>query len=134
MCIVFRFFVKAGHRASQRFHEALTAEERSRGLAETMAAPAFPDDVHRLTLDAASPAIGGTVVTLNIRAKTGASVVAVMRGGAIVRNIGPEWEFRMGDTLFALGDSRQVAALKDLLGMTRTDPTDNPPPAGARPA
>ena len=129
-----RFFVKAGHRASQRFHEALTAEERSRGLAETMAAPAFPDDVHRLTLDAASPAIGGTVVTLNIRAKTGASVVAVMRGGAIVRNIGPEWEFRMGDTLFALGDSRQVAALKDLLGTTRTDPPDNPPPAGARPA
>ena len=123
-----RFFAKAGRRASQRFYEALTAEERREGLAETMAAPALPDDVHRLVLDAASPAIGGTVVTLNIRAKTGASVVAVERGGKVVRNIGPEWEFRMGDALLALGDSRQIAALKDLLGTTLTD---RPEPASA---
>ena len=62
-------------------------------------------------------AIGGTVVTLNIRAKTGASVVSVMRDGHLHRNIGPEWEFHIGDTLGVLGEGAQIAALKDLLGV-----------------
>ena len=111
------FFSKAGQRAAQRFHEALTAEERRESLAVTMTLPEPPGDVHRLVLGAGSPAVGGTVVTLNIRAKTGATVVAVLRDGRTVRNIGPEWEFRIGDTLLVLGDAGQVAALKDLLGV-----------------
>ena len=113
-----RFFVKAGRRATQRFCEALTAEERRAGLREMMTISLPEGTVQRLQLDADSPAIGETVVTLNIRAKTGASVVAVRRGGQVVRNIGPEWEFRIGDELSVLGDQQQVAALKDLLGVT----------------
>ena len=112
-----RMFAKAGRRASQRFHEALTAEERRESLAATMTLPEPSGDVHRLVLGAGSPAVGGTVVTLNIRAKTGATVVAVVRDGRTVRNIGPEWEFRIGDTLLVLGDASQVVALKDLLGV-----------------
>ncbi|MBO7684123.1 MAG: cation:proton antiporter [Kiritimatiellae bacterium] len=113
-----RLFSKAGRRASQRFHEALTAEERREGMAAAMTVPAPPGDVHRLVLGAGSPAVGGTVVTLNIRAKTGASVVAVVRDGQVTRNVGPEWEFRIGDELLVLGDARQTGALKDLLGVT----------------
>lgn len=113
-----RLFAKAGRRASQRFHEALTVEERREGLAATMTVPAPAGDVHHLVLGAGSPAVGGTVVTLNIRAKTGASVVAVVRDGTMTRNIGPEWEFRIGDELLVLGDSHQIVALKDLLGIT----------------
>ena len=122
-----RFFAKAGRRATQRFHEALTAEERREALAVSMETPALPEGVHALTLDAASPAVGGTVVTLNIRAKTGASVVAVVRNGKTVRNIGPEWEFAIGDTLIAMGDSHQMAALKDLLGLTAPDASEAAP-------
>ena len=113
-----RFFVKAGRRASQRFFEALTAEERREGLAATMALPEPDGDVHRLVLGAGSPAVGGSVVTLNIRAKTGASVVAVVRDGRTFRNVGAEWEFRIGDEIVAIGGARQIAALKDLLGVT----------------
>ena len=113
--IGWRRFVKAGSRATQRFQEALTAEERRESLARTMAV-AVPDGVE-IELPVTSPAIGGTVVTLNIRAKTGASVVSVVRGGVVTRNIGPEWEFRAGDTIVALGDHSQIAALKDLLGV-----------------
>ena len=40
-----------------------------------------------------------------------------MRDGRQYRNIGPEWEFRIGDTLGVIGDSVQVAALKDMLGI-----------------
>ena len=122
-----RFFVKAGRRATQRFHEALTAEERREALAVSMETPALPDGVHALTLDAASPAVGGTVVTLNIRAKTGASIVAVVRNGEKVRNIGPEWEFAIGDTLIAMGDAHQMAALKDMLGLTAPDAAEAAP-------
>jgi K+/H+ antiporter YhaU regulatory subunit KhtT len=77
-----------------------------------------PEDVvHRLTLAADSPAVGETTVTLNIRAKTGASVVSVIRDGKVTRNIGADWEFRIGDTLVVLGNGAEVAALKDLLGV-----------------
>ena len=74
--------------------------------------------VHRFTIDLASPAVGGSVVTLDIRAKTGASIISVERNGEIIRNVGPEIEFVPGDILVALGDGAQIAALKDLLGIT----------------
>lgn len=111
-----RHFVKAGVRATKRFHDALTAEERRESLARTMEL-AVPAGVE-IALPATSPAIGGTVVSLNIRAKTGASVVSVVRGGVVARNVGPEWEFRAGDRIVALGNHAQIAALKDLLGVT----------------
>jgi len=41
-----------------------------------------------------------------------------VRGGVVARNIGPEWEFRAGDVVVAFGNHAQIAALKDLLGVT----------------
>ena len=114
--IGWRRFVKVGSRATRRFQEALTAEERRESLERTMAV-AVPDGIE-IDLPVTSPAIGGTVVSLNIRAKTGASVVSVVREGVVVRNIGPEWEFCAGDRLVAIGSHAQIAALKDLLGVT----------------
>ena len=112
-----RFFAKMGRQATQRLHASLSAEERRESLRRTMAIVVPDGAMHRLTIGANSPAVGGTVVTLNIRAKTGASVVSVMRDGQMHRNIGPEWEFRIGDTLGVLGDGAQIAALKDMLGI-----------------
>lgn len=113
-----RFFVKAGRRATSRFQEALTAEERREGLVRMTTVTVPEGTIHRLGLDADSPAIGETVVSLDIRAKTGASIVSVYRDGQIHRNIGPEWEFQIGDVLVALGEPSQIAALKDLIGVT----------------
>ena len=111
------FFVRAGRRATARFQEALTAEERRAGLEKTLSVTIPEGTLHRLTLDASSPAVGGSVVSLNIRAKTGASVVSVIRDGEATRNIGPEWEFQAGDKLVVIGDAGQFAALKELLGV-----------------
>ena len=113
-----RFFVKMGRRATQRFQEAITAEERREGLVKMTTVTMPEGTIQKLKLGADSPAVGETVVSLNIRAKTGASVVSVIRGGQITRNIGPEWEFQIGDILVALGDPPQIAALKDLVGVT----------------
>ena len=113
-----RFFVKAGRGATLRFQEALTAEERQEGLARMMTVAMPEGAFQKLELTSGSPAIGETVVTLNIRAKTGASVVAVCRQEKVYRNIGPDWEFQVGDVLVTIGEQSQIAALKDLLGVT----------------
>ena len=113
-----RFFVRAGRKATQRFHEALSAEERKEGLIRTMTIAVPEGTIQRLRLTADSPAVGESVVSLNIRAKTGASVLSVHRGAEIVRNVGPDWEFQIGDVLVVMGDPPQIAALKDLLGVT----------------
>ena len=113
-----RFFAKAGHRAFVRFAEAANAEERREKKPRHIQFSVPEDVVHKITLPAESPAIGASVVTLNIRAKTGASVVSVIRDGETNRNIGAEWEFMIGDTLVVMCDTRQLAALKDLLGVT----------------
>lgn len=112
-----RFFLKAGRRATQRFNDALSAEERREGFKKMMTITIPEGTLNELKLGANSPAIGGNVVTLNIRAKTGASIVSVIRGGKAFRNIGPDWEFQIGDVLVAIGDAHEIAALKDLLGV-----------------
>ena len=109
-------FVKAGRRATKRFQEALTAEERSAGLVRMTTVSVPEGTIRRLRLKADSPAVGETVVTLNVRAKTGASVVSVFRDGQITRNIGPDWVFQEGDTLVVIGDPPQIEALADLVG------------------
>lgn len=113
-----RFFSNAGRQAVARFNEAMTADERREKLAKMMTLSLPEGTLHKLSLSMGSVAIGSNVVSLNIRAKTGASVVAVERKGAVIRNIGPDVDFRVGDTLVALGEPRQIAALKDLLGIT----------------
>ena len=109
-------FVKAGRRATKRFQEALTVQERSEGLVRMTSVSVPEGTIHRIELRESSRAIGETVVSLNVRAKTGASVVSVYRDGQITRNIGPEWTFEAGDVVVALGDRLQIAALKNLLG------------------
>ena len=112
-----RFFKKATARAKERFDEALATDARLADLGAMITIQVPENAFYRLTLPPDSPAVGGTVVTLNIRAKTGASVVSVERDGEVRRNIGPEWVFRAGDTLVALGEPEQVAALRALLGI-----------------
>ena len=111
-----RFFRRVGMRAVTRFTESLDAEERREKLAQLVEVR-LPEGVHALHLAASSPAVGGTVVTLDIRAKTGASVLAVRRRGETIRNPGPALEFLADDELIVSGDGAQLAALKDLLGI-----------------
>ncbi len=97
-----RSFRRAGNQAMTRFREALTAEERREGIAKAVVSALPADALDELTIPNGSAAIGGTVVTLNIRVRTGASVVAVRRAGVETRNIGAEWTFQAGDTINAL--------------------------------
>ena len=113
-----RIFIKAARAASRNFSEALKTDERLAALSREVTLSLPVDSVTRLDIGADSPAVGMTVAALDIRAKTGASVFSVERGDVEIRNIGPGFEFSSGDVLTVVGDGAQVAALKDLLGIT----------------
>ncbi|MBP5285666.1 MAG: hypothetical protein ILO34_06100, partial [Kiritimatiellae bacterium] len=112
-----RFFAMAGRRAVTRLNEALAADSRPAADDGETRALAIPSDAFgRLTVREGSPAIGETVVSLNIRAKTGASVVSLERDGETMGNPGPETRVRAGDTLGVMGEREQVEAARKLLG------------------
>ena len=113
-------FQRAGRVAGYRFNSALTAERRRtrRATAEGNVTLTVPGDYYvHLDIAAGSPAVGESIKSLDIRAKTGASVVAVERAGERFRNPGPSWTFEAGDVAVVIGDPPQLAALKAMLGM-----------------
>jgi K+/H+ antiporter YhaU regulatory subunit KhtT len=52
---------------------------------------------------------------LDIRARTGASVVAIERDGQLTTNPAPSFALRSGDRLLVLGDGEALAKLAKLL-------------------
>lgn len=118
-----RFFQKGAARAGVRLSEAMNADERLRNFTHeipdnplVLTVPA--EKVHQIVIPDLSPAIGLSVAQLGIRAKTGATIIRVNRDGRLHRNTGPDWVFRAGDLVVAYGEGPQIAALKDLLGVT----------------
>lgn len=117
-----RFFSRSFAAASRRIKEAMKADEHLRherpDLPENPFLIAEPAElIHRVSVPETSPAIGVSIAALNIRAKTGANVFRVVRGGKLHRNPGPGWVFEPNDLVLAYGDHAQIAALKDLLGV-----------------
>ena len=118
-----KFFMKAAKRTSKRLVDAVSADEKIR--AEHRDLPQNPlvltvpaELVHKVIVPYLSPAIGATIAQLNIRAKTGANIIRVSRAGRLHRNPGPDWVFAPRDLVIAYGTGPQIAALKDMLGVT----------------
>ena len=109
---------KAGSLAYANFTEALKTDERLAALSKEVFLAIPEDSVTSLAIGADSPAAGLTVASLGVRAKTGASIFSVERDGTEICNIGPGFVLAPGDVLTVVGDGTQVAALKDLLGIT----------------
>ena len=110
-----RFFAKAGSRVAKNFTAALKTDEKLARLSREVTI-AIPEDViSNVTVGDSSPAIGFTIGSLGIRAKTGASIAAVDRDGKRIRNVGPAFKLRAGDVLIAMGDKVQISQLKELL-------------------
>jgi TrkA domain protein len=68
-----------------------------------------------ITMPASSSALGRTIGAGMYRTRTGASVVAVIRGGTSVPAPGPEFAFEADDTVVAVGTVEGLAALRTLL-------------------
>lgn len=63
----------------------------------------------------ASPAAGKLIRELQLRQKTGASIVVIERDGNRIINPGPDDELRSGDRLLLLGSREQIEAAQKLL-------------------
>ena len=73
----------------------------------------MPGDYYALLKIApGSPAAGETIKALDIRARTGASVVAVLRGADTFRNPGASWCFEPDDEVRVIGEPAQIDALR----------------------
>ncbi|HYO49245.1 MAG TPA: cation:proton antiporter [Chloroflexia bacterium] len=66
-------------------------------------------------LDAHSPIIGKTLAEAEVRASTGASVIAIIRSHSVLHNPNSRTRLQVGDLVGLLGDAEQIAAVDQLL-------------------
>ncbi|HZA15907.1 MAG TPA: cation:proton antiporter regulatory subunit [Pseudonocardiaceae bacterium] len=104
----------------------LTSEE-SEVLAELLGAPRITERFARLReqveglvteglpIAAGSPFVDGTLGDTAIRTRTGASVVAVLRGDDVFASPTPDFRFQPGDRLIVVGTKEGVHAAHALL-------------------
>jgi CPA2 family monovalent cation:H+ antiporter-2 len=84
---------------------------RSPALREMLAHADFAE----ITLPADSPSVGQPIRTLDLRGRTGASIMGISRDRAIIGNPGPDFILEAGDVVGVLGTSAEVAAAKEYL-------------------
>lgn len=66
-------------------------------------------------LEKESPACGRSIRELNLRAETGVTIIAVVRGGRPQTNPSPDHRFESGDVLVLVGGHKQLDATKAML-------------------
>lgn len=72
-------------------------------------------DLQTVTVAGNSPAAGRLIRELELRTRTGASIVGIERNGASIINPGPDEELQTGDQLLLLGTSDQLDAAKAVI-------------------
>ena len=72
-------------------------------------------EVTWLTLLPGSPLIGQTLAEANLRARTGASIVAILRENEAMANPKSHTVFEANDRVGFIGDEEQIAAVEELL-------------------
>jgi CPA2 family monovalent cation:H+ antiporter-2 len=66
-----------------------------------------------------SPLVGRTLAAANLRALTGASVIAIVRGQRVIANPKSSTVFTTGDQIGLIGEAEQVAAAAELIAPGR---------------
>ena len=69
-----------------------------------------------------SGAVGQTLAALEIRSRTGASVLVIMRGSRVIPNPTADTKLRVGDQLLALGTSVQLESMERLVSQAVSGP------------
>lgn len=87
-------------------------QPRPAGLTETT----IGDDVilEWYELEAGAPLVGRTIGEVDVRKRTGVTVAAIEREGAVVQSPGPDFEFDVGDQLIVVGSGADHEAFREL--------------------
>jgi CPA2 family monovalent cation:H+ antiporter-2 len=75
------------------------------------------------TLTVGSPLVGHTLAEANLRARTGASVVALVRAGQLVANPKSHTMFAAHDIVGLIGDADDLAAVDQFIRPQMEQPT-----------
>jgi TrkA domain protein len=108
-------------------HTVALDETEARTVAQLLDLPIVVDQVTELTggldgvqtvripIAAGSPYCGRRLADTRARTRTGASIVAVVRDGHAIPSPTPDFEFRGGDRVVAVGDAAAVTGLREVL-------------------
>jgi CPA2 family monovalent cation:H+ antiporter-2 len=115
--LFWRSFIRVYSKAQVALHETLTTAPESRHDHTPAPLRSLLRDAHletiRVTTD--SVAAGKLIRELELRTRTGASIVAIERDGASIVNPGPDEELKSADKVLVLGTRNQLDAAKALL-------------------
>lgn len=81
-------------------------------------------EIHWLRLDTGSPLIGRSLAEANVRALTGASVVALIRDKQLYANPKSSTVFQVDDRVGFVGDPQQIAAAIEMVGAVMVEWTN----------
>ena len=84
-------------------------------VAESMEMVLGQLSVEWLPLQAGSPLVDKTLADTRMREQTGASIIAVIRGGEAHPNPQPDETIRAGDTLMVIGSREQVRGASEMV-------------------
>ena len=82
-----------------------------------------------VTIHERSPVAGRTIGSLRVRGRTGASIVAILRGQDVISNPGPDDWLMAGDAVAVLGTPEQRGQFRERLCAAPAGSPDHPGPA-----
>lgn len=116
--LLWRSFIKVYSKAQIALQETFAQPPAPRHDTAQIAKPSLlrDADLETVILTAGSPAIGKLIRELELRTRTGASIVAIERSGVNGVNPGPDEELQVNDQVLLLGNAAQLEkARKHLL-------------------
>ena len=99
---------------SKRYAPLYDLHSEYRTLAELQQAGRLVE-LNWVTLPAGSPLADCTLKQCDVRGRTGASIVALLRDGQLMPNPAPTLQLRTGDRVAVLGDPQQLAKFEAVL-------------------
>jgi CPA2 family monovalent cation:H+ antiporter-2 len=120
--LFWRSFIKVYSKAQLALQETLAQPPAPRHDEATAPLRSLLRDAHLETvvIKAESPAAGKLIRELQLRTRTGASIVAIERNGASLINPGPDEELQAGDRVLVLGTQSQLTQAKAALREQKT--------------
>lgn len=80
--------------------------------------------IENIQVQPGSPAIGRSTLDLDLRQRTGASIVAVRRDGVLLEDLDPKMQFQESDVIYLVGSLNSIQdALHWIVGSTEQQPS-----------
>ena len=109
------FAIRLEDAEARKFGALLGGAYFQPAVAESMEMVLEQMSVEWLKVSDSSPLAGQTILDAAIRERTGASVIAILRGGRAYPNPQPTDRIEAGDTLMVVGNREQVTHFGELL-------------------